>query len=135
MRKRVKAYLTFIDQIISHDIPVTSTFDMNGNHKQSAKKDYIPTRKEYEALLERHLEQIAFFQHERLVHLMVTILFAILTFAVFFIIMFMPSTGLIVLFALLLVLLMPYIMHYFLLENSVQKMYVQYDEIVKQMQQ
>ena len=30
----------------------------------------------------------------------------------------------------LLVLLIPYVMHYYLLENSVQKMYVQYDEMM-----
>ena len=45
------------------------------------------------------------------------------------------SWGLLALFMLLLVLLIPYIMHYFLLENSVQKMYTQYDEILKRIRQ
>ena len=39
--------------------------------------------------------------------------------------------GLVVLFIALLVLLVPYIMHYYLLENGVQKMYRQYDEMYK----
>ena len=95
--------------------------------------------------METHLAQISFFQHERLVHLLVTILFAILTFATFFLLYMQIgfsvlameglSWGLLALFMLLLVLLIPYIMHYFLLENSVQKMYTQYDEILKRIRQ
>ena len=135
MKKRIKAYLDFIDKILSHDIPVTACFDIDSNHRQSAKKDVIPTRKEYEALLQRHLEQIQFFQHERLIHLIVTVLFAALTFAVFFVLLFSPSPGLFILLLALLILLVPYIMHYFLLENGVQKMYLQYDEILKKIRE
>lgn len=40
-------------------------------------------------------------------------------------------TMLLVLTLLFLVLLVPYIMHYYTLENEVQKMYTQYDEILK----
>ena len=134
MKKRIKEYLKFIDGILNNDILVTTSFDCEGNYKKSMQKDIVPTRKEYEILLSRHKEQIAFFQHERLIHLIVTVLFAILTFAVFFILLVTPSTGLFILLLALLVLLVPYIMHYFLLENGVQKMYRQYDEIVKRMQ-
>lgn len=133
MRKRIKAYLEFIDMILEGKLPVNATFDVNGKHNTIVKKDVAPTRKEYETLLERHKEQIAFFSHERLVHLLVTILFAIATFAVFFVNLFMFNTGLLILLGLLVILLVPYIMHYYLLENGVQKMYVQYDEIVKKM--
>ena len=38
---------------------------------------------------------------------------------------------LLVLTLLFLVLVLPYIMHYYTLENEVQKMYTQYDEILK----
>ena len=110
MKKRIKAYLAFIDKILAGELPVTASFDTEGNHGTFAKKDVAPTRKEYELLLIRHLEQIAFFSHERLVHLIVMVLFAVI-----------------------LVLLVPYIMHYYTLENGVQKMYKQYDEIVKRM--
>ena len=134
MKKRIKEYLKFIDGILNNEISVTTSFDSNGNYQKSVKKDVAPTRKEYEVLLARHKEQISFFQHERLIHLIVTVLFAVLTFAVFFILLLNPSIGLFILLGALLVLLVPYIMHYFLLENGVQKMYNQYDEIVKKMQ-
>ena len=59
------------------------------------------------------MTQIAFFQHERLVHLIVTITFAILTLLSFGIMLlsdFLPVLGLTVLF---LILLVPYIGHYY----------------------
>ena len=40
--------------------------------------------------------------------------------------------GVLTLIGILLVLLVPYIMHYYLLENETQKMYDQYDRILKQ---
>ena len=137
MRKRINAYLAFIDKILAHDLPITSSFHDGGEHTDTLVKDTIPTRKDYEKLMELHLQQIAFFQHERLIHLLVTILFALLAFAVF-ILNYMelmagrPNIALILLFILIVVLLVPYIMHYFLLENGVQKMYRQYDEMVRQ---
>ena len=84
-------------------------------------------------VLEEHLVQIGFFQHERLIHLIVTVTFALLTVIAFGIMLlaeFLPVIGLTVL---LLVLLIPYIGHYYTLENEVQKMYKQYDEILKHM--
>jgi len=133
MRKRINTYLSFIDKILAGELPVTASFDVDEKHYALVKKDYAPTRKEYEILLERHKEQIAFFSHERLVHLIVTVLFALLTFSVFIVGIFTFSIPLVILLVMLLVLLVPYIMHYYLLENGVQKMYSQYDEIVKRM--
>ena len=75
------------------------------------------------------LIQIQFFQHERLVHLIVTMTFAVLTMLSFGIVLLTQLIQLTVLTAALLVLLIPYIFHYYLLENEVQKMYAQYDEI------
>jgi hypothetical protein len=63
------------------------------------------------------------------VHLLVTLTFALLAFGTFFITCFSFSVGLLVLFAAFLVLLVPYIMHYYLLENSVQYMHKQYDAL------
>ena len=40
------------------------------------------------------------------------------------------NMGLLLLALLLIVLLAPYIRHYYLLENGVQKMYVQYDKLI-----
>lgn len=85
----------------------------------------------YEEILEEHLVQIRFFSHERLIHLLVTILFALLGFGTFFMLVLSFSPELVCLFIAILVLLVPYIMHYYLLENGVQKMYRQYDELLK----
>lgn len=82
-------------------------------------------------LLEEHLIQIGFFQHERLIHLIVTVTFAIMEIIA---IVATVMSGYIWLFALdfvLMVLLIPYIRHYYILENEVQKMYAQYDRILE----
>lgn len=105
MKKRILAYLAYIDSLLEQD---------NADWEKESKK---------------HLVQIAFFAHERQVHLIVMALFAI---AAIICILYLNFTGSIIILALtlaILILLVPYIMHYYLLENSVQRMYVQYDEI------
>lgn len=90
-----------------------------------------PEGTDWNAVLAEHLIQVSFFQHERLVHLIVTIGFALMTVlavAIYCIAAYLPALALIVAF---LVLLIPYIGHYYLLENEVQKMYGQYDQILK----
>ena len=59
-----------------------------------------------------------------------TVLFAILTVGTIFFAVASPSIGLILLTVAFLILMIPYICHYYLLENSVQKMYKQYDEML-----
>lgn len=109
MKKRIEDYVQHMDELI--------------------KKDAADT--DWSALLLEHQTQIGFFQHERLIHLLVTITFAILTMMslLMMIIRFQPV--LLLLFFFLLILLIPYLSHYYLLENSVQKMYSQYDRIKK----
>ena len=86
----------------------------------------------YELLLEKHLQMTAFMQHERLIHFLVTMLFAIGFFLVLgFFLMTDQKLMLGALLILILSLLIPYIMHYYFLENSVQKMYKQYDEMIR----
>lgn len=75
------------------------------------------------------LIQIRFFQHERLIHLIVTVLFAILTVLALIANLFLNEWILLPLELLFLVLLVPYIRHYYLLENGVQKLYDYYDVI------
>ncbi len=75
-------------------------------------------------LAENMLTRIQFYQHERLVHLIVT-----MSFGVFFLISLVLCSINIyfwALSALLLVLLVPYIGHYYFLENSVQWLYGTY---------
>ena len=80
-------------------------------------------------LLSNHLIETGFYQHERLIHLIVTVTFAILTIIVFLFMLNNYSIGIFILFILLLLLLIPYIFHYYHLENNVQKMYIQYDKL------
>lgn len=112
MEKRILAYRKRIDELLK---------------KEEA---------DWAKILEEHLTQIAFFQHERLVHLIVTVLFAVLEImsilgTVILAAMEKGNIALSIMTILLLVLLVPYIRHYYILENEVQKMYVQYDELLK----
>ena len=89
----------------------------------------------YEEEQRKHLIQIQFFMHERLVHEIVMVLFALITVMVFLAVVMLEKMILVVLLAALLVLLIPYIMHYYVLENSVQYMYEQYDEMERRKHQ
>ncbi len=82
-----------------------------------------------ELLKQELFREIEFWQHERLIHLLVTFLFAIVTVAVLLVLVFYSSIALLILFVLLLVLLIPYVRHYYILENGVQTLYVLYEEI------
>ena len=75
------------------------------------------------------LIQIGFFQHERLVHLIVTVLFALLTMMSLVLVIFDGNIAEMVLMLLFFVLLVPYVRHYYILENGVQKLYTYYDWI------
>ena len=81
--------------------------------------------KEKQALL----VQIQFLQHERFVHLLVTVLFALLFVGTLFVSLMVPSLVLFLLMFAFLVLLVPYIRHYYILENGVQKLYEYYDRL------
>lgn len=85
----------------------------------------------WDEILEEHLQQIAFFQHERLVHLIVTVTFALLEMIAMAVTLLAFTPALFALDLLIFVLLVPYVRHYYILENEVQKMYGQYDEIRK----
>lgn len=84
----------------------------------------------WQEVLQEHLVQISFFQHERLVHLIVTITFALMTIISLFMLLATGEMAVIGLLVMLLVLLVPYIMHYYLLENETQNMYNQYDKLI-----
>ena len=86
---------------------------------------------DWEAVIREHLIQISFFQHERLIHLIVTITFAILEMIVIGLTVLSFTLWIGLLAIALLILLVPYIRHYYILENEVQKMYWQYDKMVE----
>lgn len=112
MRKRVLAYLKYTDSLIKmyQDNPeeVSQSLDQ-------AIKD--------------HLIQIGFFAHERLIHLIVTVTFAILCLMSMAMTVINFSISSFLLTIIFLVMMIPYIRHYYLLENSVQRMYEQYDSM------
>ncbi len=105
MKKRILAYLDYIDGLLREE------------------------DRDWEKEIEMHLTQIRFFAHERLVHLLVFMLVAICTVMCILAFVITDQIMLIPLIVMLFVLLIPYCMHYYLLENSVQKMYRQYDEM------
>ena len=87
------------------------------------------TRQEYAQELERLRVRIGFFSHERLVHMFIMLAFAIFFLLTLFQALTAGTVGVYILAVLFLVLLVPYIKHYYFLENSVQKMYLIYNRI------
>lgn len=81
--------------------------------------------------LKEHLTQISFFQHERLIHLIVTVTFALLEMLAILLNVISDSLFALLLPVMILILLVPYIRHYYILENEVQRMYVQYDRMLR----
>ena len=81
-----------------------------------------------EAFLSEMLTRIGFYQHERLVHLIVTMTFAIMTVLAFFMLVTAYSLPALLLSLLFLGLVIPYIYHYYFLEKSTQKLYRLYYE-------
>ena len=78
---------------------------------------------DFARLMKIHKEKTRYFQHERFVHLFVMILFALCTVATFLIIVVTET-----------VLLIPYISHYYFLENNTQKLYKYYDAICEKLE-
>lgn len=81
-----------------------------------------------EALAQQLLVRIGFYQHERLIHLIVTMSFAI--FFLLSLILVSINVYFLALSVLLLVLLVPYIAHYYFLENSTQELYKEYYSLI-----
>ena len=84
---------------------------------------------ERESFRREMLVQIQFFQHERLVHLIVTVLFALLAVITILASLIIQEPAVFLLCLMFFVLLIPYIRHYYILENGVQKLYEYYDRI------
>ncbi len=86
---------------------------------------------EKEHILKEDLEnlktKIMFFQHERLIHLIVTLFFSL--FAIIFMILGILSYYFLIIFAILLVFVIFYIYHYYFLEKKVQYLYTVYDKL------
>jgi len=106
MSKYLKGYIEHIQSIENFD------------------SDYQKTE-----VLEELVLKISFFSHERLVHLIVTATFAILTLLSLLLSHLNSTSFSYILIILFLLLLIPYVWHYYILENGVQKLYREYDRI------
>jgi hypothetical protein len=76
-----------------------------------------------------HRAQVGYLQHERLVHLLVTLFFGLCALLTLLFLLLHPQVLVGVLLLLLLVLLVPYLVHYYRLENGVQRWYGLANEI------
>ena len=107
MRKRLVAYRRRIDALLEGSVDGVA----------------------WEAVVEEHLVQVSFFQHERLVHLLVTLAFALMELAAALVAMLTGRIEAVLLMLMFGVLLVPYVVHYYHLENETQRLYEQYDRL------
>jgi len=82
----------------------------------------------------KHQRMIQYMQHERLIHLMVTLAFALFLLISLAMTVVKPNLPAVLLIGLFLILIVPYIAHYFFLENTIQRWYSLMDEIEKRIQ-
>lgn len=87
----------------------------------------IETKKVNKDTKHEHLIKIDFFKHERLIHLLVTLFYALYLFIALYFATIIPNF--LIIFFLFLIILIFYVVHYFRLENGVQYLYKQYDKI------
>ena len=136
-RKQIDEWLTEMEQNVQ-------TLSQHGEYSTQAvqrqthtqKTDIKKTDTEEQTMqemvqdkLKEHLVQVGFFQHERLIHLIVTVTFALLEMLAIVLSVISNSLFTLLLPIVILILLIPYIRHYYILENEVQKMYGQYDRM------
>lgn len=112
MAERLRDYLNYMEKLTSEE-----------NKGQWSEEELEMYRREL-------LTQLQFFQHERLIHLIVTVTFAILTVIALMGCFVADTPMMFVLVLALMVLLVPYIRHYYILENGVQKLYTYYDKLI-----
>jgi hypothetical protein len=100
--------------------------------KQSEKRLYeqLAAGENKEVLLSKHLERLRWLQHERLVHLIVTLLSMILLLFAFSLVTFVKfSIPTLMLLMISAIMASAYFIHYFKLENLTQHWYLVTDEI------
>ena len=106
MKKYMNAYIKSIDQYLLHN-----------------------RYRDIDEVIREHLRKIKFFQHERIVHLFVTLAFAL--FSIIFSLCITLSSYFIFISIVSYIFLLFYIFHYYYLENAVQYMYKQHDKLIK----
>ena len=129
MGERLKKYLKKIEELVKRLAQEAEKNVTESSLVQKGSDDREAFRQRVAQEKAELLVQIGFFQHERLIHLIVTVLFALMTILVFLLAVTNFSLWAGVLLLLLLALLIPYIKHYWLLENGTQKLYQYYDKL------
>ena len=101
------------------------TFGINMKRFCREHEAHVMAAEATEELLEEHLRMIAWVQHERLVHLIVTVAVVICELFTVDLVLLHPELGIVpaVIMLGLAVLLGFYFYHYFFLENTVQRWY------------
>jgi len=116
MTQYIKAYLAYIEGFI--------------NERMETASDEV-----IDHVLSEFETKIAYFQHERLIHLIVTMFFALFTLSQVAMLFIAKEPYLFIaafcMGFIFLCVLIAYICHYYFLENSVQKMYKLRDRIVR----
>ena len=104
-------------------------------HESAIRENLLDTmgEKDWDLLKTRHAQMMNFMQHERLIHLLVTLAFGICLLITMAMALLAPSILIYLLMGLLLILFVPYVSHYFFLENTVQRWYRLSDEIDEKM--
>lgn len=86
--------------------------------------------KEWQKIFDEHKDKIVFMQHERIVHFLVTMMFALILTILICTLLFTQNLAILILVTIMVVLIAFYIKHYYFLENTVQKMYKVYDAML-----
>lgn len=86
---------------------------------------------DFQWLKKLHKQKIEYVQHERLIHLLVTLFFALYLLLSIGFVAFKPGIEMFFLVVLLFILVIAYVVHYFFLENNIQNWYKLMDEIDK----
>lgn len=92
-------------------------------------REQLASGTDLEALGQFHRTQIGYLQHERLIHLLVMLFVGLCTLVTLLSLTLRPSLLMAVLLLLLVGLLIPYVVHYYRLENGVQRWYHLANEI------
>ena len=129
MEQRILQYRKQIDEWLQKMEQRAQTLSQDGEYSTQAiqrQSDTEKTDTEEQTMqemvqdkLQEHLVQVGFFQHERLIHLIVTVTFALLEMLAIVLSVISDSFFTLVLPVVILILLVPYIRHYYILENEV----------------
>lgn len=109
MTKNIKAYEKYLEEKFNHNI--------------IDRQD-----------LTNHRAQIAYLQHERYIHLLVTSVVSIILFLIFMLCLFQDNLLLYLLLIILMLLDIFYVRHYYVLENTIQHWYRMETEIIEKIQ-